>query len=210
MSKFFFLRTIGSSLEVLVNIPLFLLSFALSKEERIKRKVKRTPRKSLREVKTGEYVQIVGKAERFDRSFVAPLSKRESLAYQTKVSKDVSDGRQENYVLEEILHRFYLVEGDKQILVIPNGAIADLKLVVSEDAGILANASDALQAFLKKHGTKAKSFGMNKTLEAREKILEQGQEVIVVGKVSVLNTRNQGKQTVIRHLEKAPLYIKAN
>lgn len=208
------LRLLGMALGTVVetiNAGFSLLDIYASRDEIIKRRMKRIQQKSLKDVKVGEYVKLVGKAQPYDRMFVAPLSRKECVAYQTWIDRETGNEDTEvddHYVTEEILHRFYLKDGDDEILVLGNDARAHLKLIFKEDSGILGKASDEVKAFLKKHGYSAKSFGIRKSLEASERILEKDQEVAVIGNVSVLNTRHDGKLLVLRGTEKNPLYIK--
>lgn len=154
-------------------------------------------------------VKLRGEARKYDRLSTAPLSGKECIGYQTTVTRDDWNGGPREFADESIFHRFYLSEGDKQILIIPTKAEVNLKLIVSEKAGILGDASEELKKFLSKYHRKTKSFWVNKALEAKEKVLTEGQLVEVVGKITVFHTKNGESHIVMRVLENTPLYIKA-
>ena len=198
----------GSFIDLLINIPVWILEIFLSKEERIKRKIARTPLKPLSEVKVGDFVKIKGKAQRYDRISKAPLSREECLCYQTLVTRlDLKEPRE--LAKEEVLHWFYVVEGNHQMLIVPSKAEVDLKRVFMKDSGLLNDPTEEVRQFISRYEQKGKFLGVNKGLEASEKILKEGQDVEVVGKVSVFRTRNSGTHIVLRTLEDFPLYIKA-
>ena len=104
----------GGLIEVIINIPIFFLEFFLSKEERIKRKIKKTKAKKLSEVKTGEYVKIQGVALTDERIMNSPLSKKKCIGYQVLVGRQMSGYYEDKYINEEIIQNFYLSQDDKK------------------------------------------------------------------------------------------------
>ena len=203
-----FIGLFGGLIEVIINIPIFFLEFFLSKEERIKRKIKKTKAKKLSEVKTGEYVKIQGVALTDERIMNSPLSKKKCIGYQVLVGRQMSSYYEDKYINEEIIQNFYLSQDDKKILIIPNKANIDLKKENIRNSGLFKDYDSNIDAFLKRHQTKSTSFGFNKSLDFKEGILEEGDKLTVVGKVTVLKSRNKKSQIVIRNLEKFPLYLK--
>lgn len=199
---------LGKLIELLINIPVFLLEFFLSKEERIKRKMKNTTVKNLSEIKTGEYVKISGIALPHERIVRSPLSKKKCLGYQIFVGREMSNYHEDEYIKEELIQNFYLCQENRKILIIPNNATIDLKKETFGNSGLFKDADSNMAAFLKRHQTKSTSFGFNKSLEFKEGILEEGDRLTVIGKVVILKSRNKKSQLVLRNLEKYPLYMK--
>tara|TARA_Y100000766_G_C18651266_1_gene480574 strand:+ start:56 stop:697 length:642 start_codon:yes stop_codon:yes gene_type:complete len=195
-------------IELIINVPFAFLEFFLSKEERIKRKIKKTKSKKLSEIKTGEYVKIHGVALRSDRIMHSPLSKKRCIGYEVLVGREMSDYYEDKYMKEEIIQKFYLSQDNKKILIIPNKANIDLKKENIGNSGLFKDTDSNMANFLKRHQTKSTSFGFNKSLNFKEGILEEGDKLTVVGKVTVLKSRDNKSQIVIRNLEEFPLFIK--
>ncbi|MEO9531844.1 MAG: hypothetical protein ABJG68_11310 [Crocinitomicaceae bacterium] len=196
-------------IEFIINIPVFFLEIFLSKEQRIKRKLKKTKAKKLSEIKNGEYVKIHGIVKPHEKLMTSPLGKKRCIGYQVEVGREMSDYHEGQYINEEIIQNFYLVEGNQKILINPRRAKIALKKEVIGNSGLLKDVDSNMADFLKRHQTKAKSFGFNKSLEFKEGTLQEGQKLTIVGKVSLVKLKNNTRQLVIRNYEKYPLYLKS-
>lgn len=207
----FKLRIIGfiaQLVEHLINIPFFLLDLFLSKEEKIKRMIRRTELKELSKVRIGEYVKVQGVATPYERTMTSPLQKKKCVGFQVIVGREMVDGYDDSYIKEERMQNFYLTDGDQKILIVPNKAIIDLGKEDVGSSGLLKNADQNMKEFLKRHQTGSKSFGFNKSMNFMEGVLKEGEEVTIVGKVSTYRSRGRKGQIAIRHFDKYPLYLK--
>lgn len=194
-------------IDLIIELPFFILEFYLSKEERSKRKIKRTKSKKLSEIRTGHYVKIHGKVLVHEKIMKSPLNQERCVGYKVLVSRQQSSSKEEGYINDEFVQNFYLSDGDRKILVMPRKANLDLKMNKIASTGLFKDADSKITEFLKKHQTKSTSFGFNKSLDFEEGVIKEGAKITVVGKVSFFRSRNKPKQIVIRHLEDSPLYI---
>jgi len=93
-------------IEVVINLPIYFLELFFSKEEIIKRKLKRTKEKQINDIKPGDYVKIIGIAEPFEKIMTSPLSKKKCIGYQVLVGRQMSDYYEDQYIKEEIIQNF--------------------------------------------------------------------------------------------------------
>lgn len=201
------ITSFGSLFNLILNVPIYFLEFFLSKEERVKRKLKRTKEKSLNKIKPGDYVKVKGIATIRNNTIAAPLSKKKCIGYHILIGKDGLQDYDHDYIEERKIQKFYLANENRKVLVIPNRAKINLKKGYQKRSGTFKNARPEMKEFLEKHKTSSTTLGFNKSLDFNEGVIEDGQKITIVGKVGTIKTRDNKQEIVIRNFEKHPLFI---
>lgn len=188
-----------------------------SKEARIKRKLKSTPITTIRAFRHGELGRITGHAEVVGAPLIAPLSKRKCAYYQVIVEQKKSSGKSSRWVeiiKDERYPPFMVREGNHHAIIDTKW----VKTILDKDAkfssGFLDDATEELQAYLKKHGHEDTGWlGFNKTLRYKEGIIEPGELVTVRGTGYWYDGKDQGlpskfsRVLVLKSTEKEAIYI---
>lgn len=170
---------------ILVVGLIIILGKLLSKKAIIKRKLMKAPYRSLSQFKTGQVGKIVGSVEFGEKPLTAPLSGRTCAYYHVKVEKRVSSGKSSHWetLIEEEDQIAYLIRDGKHFAIIADDHI---RSYIVQDAnyssGLFDDATPNLEHFLGRHGYESEGlFGFNKTMRYREGVLENQEEVAVLG-----------------------------
>jgi len=166
-------------------LVIIFLSWYFNKNTVIKRKLKRATYRRFTEIRRGELAKLVGKVQFIEDPWTAPLSGRRCAYYHIVVEQRVSSGKSSHWktlIEEERSCKFVLREGSSYAYI----RSEKVKSYVVDDAkyksGLWEDASQQLERYLNEHGIKSvSSLGFNKTIRYREGVLEENEEVAVLG-----------------------------
>lgn len=170
---------------IFVVIVIIVLINSFTQKAIIKRKLRKTPSKEIKDFRNGDVAKIVGKVEFAKKPLIAPLSGRECTYYNILVEKRVSNGKSSSWkkiIKEEVSQDFIIREKDKIAIIdtqnIKSYLVPDKKFT----SGAFNDATPNLESYLHKHGHESKGFlGFNKSIRYKEGVLEKGETVAVVG-----------------------------
>lgn len=168
-----------------VVLTIVFVSWYFSKKAIVKRKLKRATYRRFTEIRRGEIAKLVGKVKFIDQPLKAPLSGRTCAYYHVLVEQRVSTGKSAHWktiIEEEASSKFVLREGSRYAYIrsdkIKSYVVDDMKY----KSGLWDDASSELQRYLKNHQVASVNFlGLNKTIRYREGVLEENEEVAVLG-----------------------------
>jgi len=166
-------------------VLIILFSWYFSKKAIVKRKLKRATYRHFNEIRRGEVARLVGKVEFIDQPLKAPLSGRTCAYYHVLVEQRVSTGKSSHWktiVEEEAASKFVLREGNSYAYI----RSEKIKSYVVDDieykSGLWDDASSELEHYLNNHQIESVNLlGFNKTIRYREGVLEQDEDVAVLG-----------------------------
>ncbi len=181
MEKQYVFIAIGSA----VVLAIVFFSWYFSKKAIVKRKLKRATYRRFTEIRRGEVAKLVGKVQFIDQPLKAPLSGRTCAYYHVLVEQRVSTGKSSHWktiIEDEASSKFVLREGSRYAYIRSN----KIKSYVVEDmkyqSGLWDDAGRQLECYLSNHQIKSTNFlGFNKTIRYREGVLEDNEEVAVLG-----------------------------
>jgi hypothetical protein len=170
---------------IFVVIVVIILFNSFTQKAIVKRKLKNTPSKEIKDFRNGDVAKIVGKVEFAKKPLIAPLSERECTYYNILVEKKVSNGKSSSWkkiIKEEISQDFIIREKDKIAIIetqnIKSYLVPDKKF----SSGAFNDATPNLESYLHKHGHESTGLlGFNKSIRYKEGVLEKGETVAVVG-----------------------------
>lgn len=150
-------------------------------ERRTRSAIRQARRTLIAEVPADLPVKIVGAVRTPKSPLRAPLTGRVCVAYDVHVQM-VGNNRRDTLIRARDFCEFVLEDASGRALVVPfTSAIAIVKDRHSS-SGLLADATPEQQAFLAAHGEKSVGpLGLNRPLVFQEGILEEGEQVAVVG-----------------------------
>jgi hypothetical protein len=155
----------------------------LSPANKLKRQLRRLPRRTLAELAEGTSAHVTGKAEGLDDPLEAPLSGRRCLYYVAIVA--VSKGRSTRQLIrEERGVPFILDDGTARAIIDPSGCKAVLDFDSRSSSGTFDNPTPRELAFLLKHGASARDGILgyfNRDLHYREAVIEAGERIAIIG-----------------------------
>jgi hypothetical protein len=164
------------------------LGVYFNKTARIKRKLRKSPVRSMLEVQEGEVVKVAGKITMVGRPLTAPLSGRQCSYYHIKVEQYKRQGRSSHWatiIEEEVKGDVVLKDGSSYALIDTTKVLSHLVPDKKFAAGFMNDAQGHLQAYLKKHGVDSQNWlGLNKALRFNEGVLEPGETVAALGKAT--------------------------
>uniref|UniRef100_UPI0032162125 hypothetical protein n=1 Tax=uncultured Draconibacterium sp. TaxID=1573823 RepID=UPI0032162125 len=168
-----------------IIMAIIVLSYFFSKKAIVRRKLKKAPFKSLAQFKSGDIAKIVGKVEFAEKPLIAPLSGRECAYYHVKVKERVQRGKSSHWktIIEDDNTINYLIRDGEHLALIEDFHI---KSYIVQDrnysSGFLNDATPHLEGFLNSWNYESETFlGMNRTLEYKEGVLENQEEIAVLG-----------------------------
>ncbi|HEX2571680.1 MAG TPA: DUF3592 domain-containing protein [Polyangia bacterium] len=176
---------IGSFISVVFLLigPGLILAAFFGKRTRSLRALKKVVATSIRDVQVGQRVKIVGRLVHGENALTAPLSGRSCACYRVTVTEAGDDC--DHQVLDEIRSAdFFVEDGSGKALVRLSGRA---QLIIVEDvhrsSGTFNDPTPELKAFLERHGQSSRGvLGVfNRSLKYVEGVLEQGEQVAVVG-----------------------------
>lgn len=173
-------------LGLLVALGVVAVGAYFNKEARIKRALRKTPRSTIREVRDGEAVKLVGRLAYAMPAMTAPLTGRACALYEVRVKERRSHGKSSHWetVIHEVQHREFLLEdGTGKALV--RAVAAEPRVAIVKDAhfrsGTFNDPTPELDAFLYERNRSSKGILFNKNMRYEEGVLEAGEEVAVLG-----------------------------
>ncbi|MBR8535498.1 hypothetical protein KDU71_08000 [Carboxylicivirga sediminis] len=167
-------------------IVVIVLASFFNKKALIKRKLKKAVLKHLSDFRDGDVAKVVGTVEITDEALVAPLSNRKCAYYHVLVEQKVSSGKSSHWkklIEEEVAGKFVIRDGADYACI----GRGQLKSYIVQDrnfsSGFMNDASEQLEWYLNHKGYESENMlGFNKTLRYREGILEEGEEIAILGK----------------------------
>jgi len=162
-----------------VTIP---LAVYLYPPRRIKRQLKGTPRRPLRELPESTRARIVGAAQPIEAALEAPLTGRKCVYYVVTVHRQRrGDDSLFSIIREERGVPFRVDDGTGRAIVDPNAAKVALDVDGHGESGAFDAPNEREGAFLWRHGMSGKGLFFNKRLRYREAIIGVGETVAIVG-----------------------------
>lgn len=166
-------------------VVIAILAWYFDEERRAKRALRSIPAMPIAEAPEGGVVKVCGTLRYAGEPIVAPLSGRSCAAFLVEVEEHQRSGKQSRWrtIITERNAVDFLVEGaDGHALVRASGA----QLVLVRDArftsGVFNDATPELERYLARHGHHSTGlFGFNKAIRYKEGVLEEGEEVAVLG-----------------------------
>lgn len=164
----------------------FIFTYFFSKKAIIKRKLKKSNLKNISEFKDGDVARIVGKVEIINTPLLSPLTNRKCSYFHVLVEQEVSSGKSTKWetIIEEKQSNEFIITKDDNYAFIND---SNIKSYVVDDAtyksGFLNDPTEHLENYLSGKGYKSENFfGFNKTLRYKEGVLEEGEEIAVLGR----------------------------
>ncbi len=171
---------------IVSGLLLIVFSTFFSKKNRILRELKKVRRKAIHNVRSNEYVKIVGKTKYAGTPLVAPLSKRKCVYYDIKVKE--KRGKHWKNIIDDVQFQdFFIQAGTESAVIHLSDKRANEKrihLVADHtfSSGFLNNADEKTEQFLKQYGKNSTgTLGFNRTIRYTERIIELDEEIAVMG-----------------------------
>jgi hypothetical protein len=167
-----------------VVIVIILVSF-FSRKAVVSRKLKKAPLRRIADFKNGEVAKIVGTVEFVDAPLEAPLSGRKCVWYYIHIEKQTSNGKggSWNSIIKENQRACFVLREGNTVAFIDTDNIKSY--IVEDDkykSGTFNDATQALENYLNRHGHKSENWlGLNKNLRYSEGVLEENEQVAVLG-----------------------------
>lgn len=169
---------------LVIVIVLTIRSAYNSKPSIMKRVIKKTPRKSIQAVNSGETVQIHGTIEIVGEPLIAPLSGRECGHYQVIVEREIPHGRKSRYVetifQEEITGKYLIKDGNHYAYVDPKQLFSRIQSDRNFSTEFPDNLNERLLEFHEKMAVND-WHSYRCSIDYYEGVLEQDEKVIVSG-----------------------------
>lgn len=166
-------------------IVAFILASYFSKKAIIKRKLRKAELKSLEHFRDGEVGKVVGQVQLVDEGLRAPLSDRRCAYYHVLVEQKVSSGKSSHWkklIEEEVADKLVLRSGANYAFVRRGNIESLIVKDRSYSSGFMNDAAEHLEWYLNSKGILSENMlGFNKTIRYREGVLEEGEEVAVLG-----------------------------
>ncbi len=167
----------------IIVMVVFLYYYYFNKRQIVKRKLKKTITTKMSDFQNGEIAKIVGQVEIIGEPLIAPLSKRKCAYYYVLIERQLSSGKLETIIEEEITGTFIIKDGRNIAYV--NGE--NIKSYIVQDriytTGHFNNPTENLEKYLCKHGLETEGIlGFNEILRYKEGVLESGETIAVIGK----------------------------
>lgn len=167
-------------------IVVIILASFFNKKALIKRKLKKAELKRLSNFLNGDVAKVVGTVGFTGEALIAPLSNRKCAYYHVLVEQKVSSGKSSHWkklIEEEVAGKFVISDGSGYACV---GKGQHKSYIVQDrnfSSGFMNDASEQLEWYLNQNGYESENMlGFNKTLRYREGILEEGEEIAILGK----------------------------
>lgn len=203
--KTFFSENLVTIIVVLAIIGALIYSIFYNNGAIINRELKKIEKKKIYDCQTGEYVKVEGQIKYVGTPILAPFSGKPCSYYYVLVEEhrsysnfdngglkvgekgDIKKplGRWVTIIEEERGNDLVINDGNSYALIETNMIKSNLKvdkIYLSSTAG---NPIEKLEKYLEKHDIKdMNSFGLNKSIRYTEAILQEGDTVVVAGKVA--------------------------
>ena len=162
------------------------LSWFLSARQRTLRRLRSVRPTAIASLTEGATARVDGRVRLGGDSHVAPLSGRRCAYYEVQVDQRVSSGKSHHWrklVREEESCDFFVRDETGEARVDMSLARVVSAVDVTRRSGTWNDASPELEAFLAERGVASKGWVFNKTLRYREAVVEEGEQVGVLGQV---------------------------
>lgn len=171
------------------------VSYLNSDKYKVRKALETTPRTAIRELREGATAKVLGKVVPLGAELLtAPLSGRACVCWEVIVEEQT--GGKNKYWRErihELRQRDFLLDDGTGVAHV---IARDMKIVATSDSkqssGFLRDASPALEAFLAAHDMSSQGLLFNKTLRYREGVFEPGEQVAVLGAVTLEDDPSRG------------------
>lgn len=157
-----------------------------SRKAIIKRRLKKTGVTDISSAQTGDVVHIRGEVIKAGKELHAPLSGRRCSYYHILIRERRSTGKSSTMVTiidEEVAGTVVIKQGTHYALIKTESVKSHLIQDRQYQSGFLNDATPRLEAVLNEFGKKSTGlFGLNKTIEYKEGVIEAGEIIAVHGK----------------------------
>lgn len=154
----------------------------------VKRALRKTPPKEMRDVLSGDIVRLKGNIDLCGKVLIAPLSGRKCAYYHVEILQHKSSGKNSRWVTilnDEQAGDIVIRDGRHHAIIPSTGAKCFLVQDHNKHSGFMNDASPELNAYLQSKGIKSVSWiGLNKSLKYREGILEANEVITAAGKAN--------------------------
>ncbi len=172
---------------LIVGLSTLFTQFYFKHDRVVRRKLKKAPYIPISAFKNGQTAKIVGKTVFSGKPLFAPFSNRLCAYYKIIIKQEKSMGSNAStwdIIFEEESSSNYLVQDESGIAYVEE---KNLQRHVMNDrnykSGFLNDPSPKMLEFLKKKGIDRENFlGMNLSLRYFEGIIEEGEEIAVLGR----------------------------
>lgn len=187
MKLLIILRLETSTALVFIGIMILIAVLAIyfSKKAVIRRAIRNTPHKPIREFQEGDMGKIIGKIVFAGQTLLAPLTGRPCAAYQVEIQEWKRSGKRHRWVTvitEEKKGDIIINDGTQHAWIEHEGLHFYLMQDGNFSSGAGNDAAPHLEAYLSAHGRNSTNFfGWNRSIRYREGILEENELLAVVG-----------------------------
>lgn len=186
----------------------------------MKRALREAKQVYISDFREGTPAKVVGKLVYDEHTLTAPLSGRACAYYEVVVEERVSRGDTSSWrqIIKDVEFADFVLEDSSGSAVVRMQAAQVLVVKDSHaKSGTFDDATEVEEAFLRKHHRESKGWVFNKALRYKEGVLEQGEEVAVLGhgtweanpdqSAVPGNYRETARRLVMRSGKDAPLYV---
>lgn len=170
---------------ILIMLGVFAYKYFFNQKNILKRKLKKMELKRLSSVQNQQLCKFKGKIQYLEGPTYSPLSERHCAFFRVEVKERRSNGKSSSWhtIIEEQYGDYFLVTDGEAMALIDGNKI---KCVIDFDrnysSGTFNDATTDLENFLRSRGHSSENFlGLNKALRYKEGVLEEGEEVVVLG-----------------------------
>lgn len=170
---------------ILVVVALVVCAFwYFSDKQQIRRQLRNTPAKPIRELRDDELGKVVGKARALDAVLTAPLSGRPCVYFIATVEEHRSSGKTHYWrtIIKEMRGvAFVLEDSSGRAIVDATAARIAIDFDGRSQSGTFDDPTEAERAFLARHGERGEGWIFNRRLRYREAVIEEGETIAVLG-----------------------------
>jgi len=171
------------------------------------RTLKKTTSTSLSKVKDNQFVKVIGVAKTKQDYIISPISNLNCLHLKIYIGQEMLGG----YTKDNVNHKQgveFIIETDEGLCLIKSRFIESyLGKNIDKMSGVFNEPSPTLLKFLSKKKISTKSFGVNKTFNVQESLLQEGDKVTIYGKGKWTKNSNGQKYFVMSGDSKKPLLL---
>lgn len=187
------------------------VSYWFSHDATTRRMLKEAPVRKIAELQEGMVVRVTGRLRPAGDLIQAPLSARHCAYYEVRVEERRSTGKSSSWhdVIREVqAHDFEVEDGTGVALV----RMDECRVAVTKDthtrSGTFDDATEAERALLERNGQESTGLiGFNRALRYTEGALEPGEEVTVLGQVTVDTDRDGSRRVTIGPRPDRPVLV---
>ncbi|HEY5922885.1 MAG TPA: GIDE domain-containing protein [Kofleriaceae bacterium] len=155
-----------------------------SNDQQIRRRLRKTPTRSIQELRDDELGKVVGRARGLDEMLEAPLSGRRCVYFVAIVEEQRSTGKSSYWktIIKETRGVLFMLEDDSgRALVDATAARIAIDFDGKSKSGTFDDPTPVERAFLDRHGQKGEGWIFNRTLRYREAVIADGETIAVLG-----------------------------